>query len=384
MGEAAAAVARSIVRHGPLPFDEFCELALYGPGGFFSAGRGAGRRGGDFLTSPEVGPLFGAVVARALDAEWVRLGRPDPFVVVEVGAGRGALARAVVDAAPQCGPAMRYVGVERSARLRAGAEELLELEPASDLFAEVLVDDEGHRQGVAGRGPVVAFHDSVPVGPFVGVVLANELLDNLGVRLFERTGSVADVRWDEVRVALSDPAEGELTELLVPALPSITEEVATLAPAAAVGARVPLQHRAGAWLGTALGLLERGRVVVLDYAATTPELARRPPEEWLRTYSGGVRGEHPLHAPGSQDITCEVAVDQLARVHRPDLDRPQADWLAVHGLDDLVTEGRAVWAERAAIGDLTALRARSRVTEAEALRDPTGLGGFRVLEWVVG
>ena len=44
-------------------------------------------------------------------------------------------------------------------------------------------------------------------------------------------------------------------------------------------------------------------------------------------------------------------------------------------------EGRAIWRERAAIGDLEAVRARSRVTEAEALLDPAGLGAFRVLEW---
>jgi hypothetical protein len=52
-----------------------------------------------------------------------------------------------------------------------------------------------------------------------------------------------------------------------------------------------------------------------------------------------------------------------------------------HGLDDLVTEGRARWSERAHLGDLEAIRARSRITEADALTDPAGLGAFRVLEW---
>ena len=64
-----------------------------------------------------------------------------------------------------------------------------------------------------------------------------------------------------------------------------------------------------------------------------------------------------------------------------DEDRSQADFLRAHGLDDLVAEGRRVWAERAHLGDLEALQARSRVSEAEALTDPTGLGAFRVLEW---
>ena len=44
-------------------------------------------------------------------------------------------------------------------------------------------------------------------------------------------------------------------------------------------------------------------------------------------------------------------------------------------------EGRRTWQERAHLGDLEAVRARSRITEAEALLDPTGLGAFQVLEW---
>ena len=60
----------------------------------------------------------------------------------------------------------------------------------------------------------------------------------------------------------------------------------------------------------------------------------------------------------------------------------QAEWLRAHGIDDLVTEGRRVWQERAGIGDLAAVKARSRINEAEALLDEDGLGAFRVLEWI--
>jgi hypothetical protein len=59
----------------------------------------------------------------------------------------------------------------------------------------------------------------------------------------------------------------------------------------------------------------------------------------------------------------------------------QADWLRAHGLDEFVAEGRAIWHERAGVGDLAAVKARSRITEAEALADPSGLGAFSVLEW---
>ena len=55
--------------------------------------------------------------------------------------------------------------------------------------------------------------------------------------------------------------------------------------------------------------------------------------------------------------------------------------LAHWGIEALVEEGRRTWSERAGVGDLAALRARSRAVEAEALTDPTGLGAFRVLEW---
>jgi SAM-dependent MidA family methyltransferase len=92
-------VAERARRLGPLRFDEVLDLALYHHDlGFYATGSGAGRGGADFLTSPEVGPLFGAVLARALDSWWDGLGRPDPFVVVEAGAGSGALAAAVLAA----------------------------------------------------------------------------------------------------------------------------------------------------------------------------------------------------------------------------------------------------------------------------------------------
>ena len=58
-------IVERIGREGPIAFDAYVELALYGEGGFFSRGRGAGRAGRDFVTSPEVGALFGALVGRA-------------------------------------------------------------------------------------------------------------------------------------------------------------------------------------------------------------------------------------------------------------------------------------------------------------------------------
>jgi SAM-dependent MidA family methyltransferase len=359
-----------ITREGPVRFDVAMELLLYGEGGFFTRGAGSGRRA-DFITSPELGPLFGDVVARALDAEWERLGRPDPYVVIEAGAGRGALARSVIDARPACAPAMRYVCVERSPVLRDLLATALPIEVPSNAWGATGGDD-AEPVIAEGAGPIVTVLDELPLVPVTGVVIANELLDNVPFRVLERSAA----GWDEILVS----GDGEVA---VRAPDDAAAEAERLAPVAPAGARIPLQRGAEDWLRRALALLERGRLNVVDYASDTATMAARPWTDWLRTYRGHERGDHPLDHRGEQDITCDVAVDQLARVRVPTADRSQADWLREHGIDELAAAARATWDERAAIGDLEALKARSRAGEAAALTDHAGLGAFRVLEWVV-
>ncbi|WP_420639295.1 SAM-dependent methyltransferase [Candidatus Poriferisocius sp.] len=296
-------------------FAEFMERALYDPDhGFYESGR-AGRRQGHFITSPEVGPLFGAVVARMLDRRWQELGRPAPFTVIDAGAGPGTLARTVAKADPGCSPALQWINVERTAAGRAAH--------------------------TVGRS-----RSDLPPGPVTGVILANELLDNLPVRLFDADGH-------EVGDQPPSP-EDRLT---------------------------PRQDHAAAWLAQSLSVVDRGTVVVIDYTSTTESMTRRPWPEWLRTYRGHQRGDDPWTAPGTQDITCEVALDQLAAVRPPTRVTDQATWLRAHGIDTLVAEGTAAWRAGAARGDLAALAGRSRAIEAEALLDPSGLGGFTVAEW---
>lgn len=318
-----------------LRFDEFQDRALYHPDvGFFAAGGRAGGRGGDFITSAEIGPLFGTVLARAVASWWEELGSPDEWTLVEAGAGRGALAAAILAAGIPSGA--RYVLVERSAALRAESEGLL--------------------------GDRVEVRETMPDGPFVGVILANELLDNLATRIVERTAD----GWSEVWI-------GESGEELragsdVPA-PPVPDDVA-------VGTRLPVVEQARAWVEDALRRLSSGRVVMFDYGVrTTAELIGRP---WLRTFREHARGFDALAAPGTTDITIDVPFDQL-----PPVDRlvTQADFLRAHGIDELVEEGRRVWRERAHIGDLEAVRHRSRIIEAEALLDPGGPGAFLVAEW---
>ncbi len=337
------------------------EWALYEPGhGFFATGGGAGRRGGDFLTSPEVGPLFGAVMANWLDAVWDSLGRPDPFAVIEVGGGRGALAIAVRAAAPRCAGVLDYTLVECAEELRRRHGEHLDLH------------DDRPPAPLAGAGPVFRSRSEGSAGVGTAVVLANELLDNLPFRLAELTAE----GWSEVLVRLD--ADGAPVQQLV-ALPAPdARRCEELAPEAPPGARIPLQERAAAWVADVLAGLRDGRLLVVDYGATTAELARRPRAGWLRTYRGHDRGSDPLEHPGSQDITAEVALDQLPAGF---LLSTQREWLAANGIWQLVEEARVEWERSAAVGDLRAMRARSVPIEAEALCDPGGLGAFRVLEW---
>jgi SAM-dependent MidA family methyltransferase len=411
-GGLEARIAARARRFGPLPWSAFMEAALYDPAdGFYEAGGRAGRDG-DFVTSPERGPLFAAVCARALDRCWQDLGRPDPFVVIEAAAGAGTLARDVLAAGPACSPALRYVLVERSSALRTVQATRLPLEhPALVLGPAALVgdDDEDELEPVPGAGPLVTSLAELPAVAVTGVVLANELLDNLAVDLLEWR----DGRWHEVLVAAADwagppgrggglaagpasPSEGPaagarstggaLVELVVPAPPDVAAEAARLVGGVdglAEGARIPRQRAAGEWLGQALATVQRGRVIVIDYGDTTDALARRPQGDWLRTFRRHQAAVFPLQQPGTQDITCVVAWDQLAWVRPPDANRSQGAWLAAHGLEELVAPARARWQAGAAVGDLAALTARSRVHEAQALSDPAGLGGHRVLEWVI-
>lgn len=323
-------------------FDHLMERALYGPEGFYERGGRAGPDG-DFLTAVEVGPLFGEVTALALDSWWTGLGGPDPFVVVEGGAGRGQWCRMVRAAQPACAAAMRWVAVERSRRLRAEAAQ-----SADATAAELPGRPSEVLPGVAGHTPA-------------HVVLANELLDNLPVRLMTRTAQ----GWSELFVQGERPS-------WQPATDSPPFDVAE-------GSTVPWQVAARDWVDRALDLLAPGgRLVCLDYCSTTAELARRPWTEWLRTYARNGRGTDPWKRSGEQDITCEVCHDQLGEP----LVTSQAAWLAGHGLEELVAQGRRLWRERAHQPDLAAVKARSRVSEAAALTDPTGMGSFSVLEWL--
>jgi len=314
---------------GAISFEQYMGLALYGEGGFYQDGGRAGRRG-DFITSPEVGPLFAAVIARYLDDCWNELGCPNSFDVVEVGAGPGTLARGIFDAQPKCMSALKYVAVEISKAQRA-------LHPD---FVESV--------------------EQFPNRTIQGVVLANELLDNLPFRLF-----VYDGTWKEAFVAMGNG--GKFVEVLPKNAP--------------LGSHSPIQTAAAQWLLDVSKKMSNGKVLVFDYCSqSTSEIAVTPWREWLRTYKDHERGVHYLLEPGTQDITTQVMIDQLSNAH-PDLTVvSQTEWLQKWEIDELVSEGMQYWEVHKSAPDIAAMKMRSRVNEAQALTSHDGLGAFSVLE----
>ena len=309
---------------GPIGFDEFMDAALYDPdhGFYVQGGRGPGA---DFVTSPEVSPLFGATLATAVAACHELMDDPVPFTLCEVGAGRGRLmaellAAAADAAAPWIG-ALEVVMVERG------------LTPAEDPPA-------GFRQ----------LAELSDVRPFEGVLLANEVLDNLPVRLL-----AGDV---EARVA---ERAGRLT--LVPDVPAYTVDP--------VGIR--------SFLDQVGRVLARGVAIFVDYGAPGPS------ERALRTFSRHSRGEGILSDPGERDVTASVdwdVVEVEARARGFDVlgRRSQRETLLALGLGSSLATLRSAELSAAREQDTwQSLRMRDRWSRASALVDPAGLGGFEVL-----
>ena len=123
------------------------------------------------------------------------------------------------------------------------------------------------------------------------------------------------------------------------------------------------QLAAMAWLAAALDRLEAGRLVAIDYA-------RIECRAWRRSHRASGCAPTPATSgagrrsprPATQDITVDVAIDQLSRVRAPSRVRSQAEFLAAHGIAELVAEGREQWASQAAAGGLTARGAPAAVS----------------------
>lgn len=330
---------------GPLPFERFMEIALYGEGGFFAADVLRSSRAGDFLTSPEVSPAFGESFAVLVREERERVG--EPFTLVDVGAGSGSLLASLLAAEP-----CDAWAVEASPAARRALA------------------------GIVGEERVAASLDDVPA-PLRGVILANELLDNLPMAMAQLTPTGWRERWVG--------ADGDgLCLVDAPVRPGVRHWLDRFAGDVEPGGWVEVQLAAGRWLAGALARLEAGAVVVIDYGDTAENLVPRRAAGTLRTYRSHHLGPHPLDEPGEVDITADVnftALEAVAREAGATVElRRQDEILASLGLRERIARLR--WDELAAAraGDeRERLRLRSVRSDMEALVHPRGLGDFKAL-----
>ncbi len=291
--EAAAAHLRdAIAAHGGwLPFDRWMAQALYAPGlGYYAAGNvklaeadaSAATPAGDFVTAPQLTPLFARTLARQA-AEVLR--QTDADAVLEFGAGTGALAEGVLRELDALGLAQtRYLILEVSADLRARQAERL-----------------------APFGDRVQWLDALPEA-FAGCVLANEVLDAMPVSLFRWSDDGAAVLERGVAV---DDAQGFVWEDR-PAPPALAAAVADrMPPLPGYVSEINLQ--AEAWIAAMGRWLERGAALLVDYGFPQgeyyhPQRAGGTLMCHLRHHAHG----DPFTAPGLQDITAHVDFTAMA------------------------------------------------------------------------
>jgi SAM-dependent MidA family methyltransferase len=348
---------------GRITFARFMDLALYHPArGYYLAPERRPGRPGDFLTAPEAHPFFGITLARQIAECWERLGRPEPFVVREYGAGIGGLAWDVVAGltaeAPDCRAALDYRLVEPNPH---------RLEQALAAMAE---------GGLAG----VVRGEAIPPGadpePIAGVVLANEVADAFPVhRLIWRDGRLREgwVVWRDGRFT---EEEGELSPEALAADPEgmLREHGIALAE----GDRIEIGPAASEWFAAAARGLARGYAIVIDYGYPAPELYRAHRlEGTVRAYRGHTVSDDPFAFVGEQDLTAHVDFTALRRAgERAGLifagQTNQADFLAALGLGDLFA-ALGQDPETTLPGYLAAQAAVVR------LIDPGGMGRFGVL-----
>lgn len=282
--------AEAAAAGGALAFDRFMELALYAPGlGYYMAGARKLGAAGDFVTAPELSPLFARCLARQCREALAALGGGD---VLEFGAGSGALAAELL------------AQLERDGAL-PGRYLILELSP--DLQrrqAERIAAQVPH---LVGR---VTWLATLPSG-LRGVVLANEVLDAMPVHRFAIR---ADGTPGEILVRPAGAGFEELVE--APRSPGLAAAVQALQAeglARAPGYRGELNLRLAPWLAALAAALEHALVLLIDYGYPRRELysAERTMGTLLCHYRHGIETD-PYRRVGLQDITAHVDFTAVA------------------------------------------------------------------------
>ena len=291
---------------GKITFAEFMNLALYAPElGYYSAGLKKFGRQGDFITAPEISPLFSQCIALQCIHIIKQL---QQAVILEVGAGSGIMAIEIV------------LELERQAQL---PEQYLILELSAELR-------DRQQKAIKARIPHLfeRFHwlDSLPEKPFCGVVIANELLDAMPVHLLKLEQDKTCERYVGV------DEDGEFTwQDEVPEnrrLLKIADEIRTLHQSLshlnddlnqntgkAYITEVNLQ--AVDWIKSIADILDVGAVLLIDYGYTAREYYH--PQRSMGTlmcHYQHHRHDDPFYLPGMQDITAHVDFSRLARAAR--------------------------------------------------------------------
>ena len=343
-------------RQGPLTFARFMQRALYEPGlGYYSVSTDRPTRAGDFVTSPELHPIFGRALARQLHEMWQRLGEPERFTLREYGAGSGRLAVDLLDglaemASPLAGR-LRYQPIEVAGRLDA-----------------VVAALEG-----AGHGDAVELgRADGPAAPMIGCVLANEFIDALPVHRVVRRG-------DELRELFVGWDSGGFVEIEgAPSTPELGRWFHDRALALPEGQVAEVNLAMIDWVAEVARSLERGYVLVLDYGAEPAELygpTRRTGT--LRAFRGQHVSSDILAGVGEQDLTAHVDFDALARAASAAglvvLGAvSQAELLMGCGLEEIFATAQARLPDE--------WRPRLELQAAvRRLLDPRHLGGYRVI-----
>jgi SAM-dependent MidA family methyltransferase len=267
---------------GWISFARYMELALYAPGlGYYSAGSRKLGKAGDFVTAPEISPLYGQTLARqvkqVLDAGFDE--------VLEVGAGSGALAATLLEELERAGRTPRnYLILELSADLR-----------------------ERSRDTLASRVPHllerVAWLNRLPPA-FSGVVLGNEVLDAMPVHVVRTQGGRVEeggvgVRSDRLDWSWRLASGGPLDAARALKLPE--------------GFRTEIQLAARGFMRSLAGVLEKGAALFVDYGFPEKEFyhPQRKDGTLMCHYRHHAHAD-PFFLPGLQDITSHVDFSAIA------------------------------------------------------------------------
>jgi len=276
-----AAVRAAIAANGGwLPFERYMALVLYAPGlGYYSAGSVKLGAGGDFVTAPELSDLFGRVVAAEVGRRLAPLEQP---VILELGAGTGRLAAAMLTALDAAGqPPGTYWILETSADLRERQRHMLEA------FADR-----------------VRWLDNLPESAFEGVVLANEVVDALPVAVFEkRSGAIVPIGVCEEHGGF-DWAAGPEDARLTAAVHALESALGTPLPN---GFRSEIRLDLAEWIDAIARPLRRGSVLLIDYGMTRTDYYRADRSGGtLICHYRHLAHDDPFYRAGLQDLSAWV------------------------------------------------------------------------------